>query len=424
MATVSAAGMLAPVPGSPFAAGTQPRSLAFSPSGLLLAVLTGSTGAVQVSMFSVSPAGALLPIPGSPFPVGTEPASIAFSPSGSFLAVTEFGSGSTPGSVSVFSVATTGALSPAPVSSLATGVGPTAVTFAPDGGLLAVANTDSSSVSMFSLSATGALAAVPGSPFATSGSAPDSLAFSPNGGLVAVADNNLIGTGANQMDANLEVFALSPAGALSPVPGSPFTTGPGPQQVAFSPDGLLIATADFDRGQVSVSAATPFAAISSPAAGGRYQLHQHVASESGCQENPLGPGIAICVRSAGALVDTSTLGAHTFTLTATSKDGLSTTTTVTYTVVLPIPQNIRRPVILGRARVGARLQCTTGTWNPPDRSRYSYTWTRDGVPITGAARTYIVRKRDRGKTLTCAVTATNSTGHSRPAASNSVHVSH
>jgi hypothetical protein len=276
---------------------------------------------------------------------------------------------------------------------------------------------------MFSLSATGALAAVPDSPFATFGSEPDSVAFSPNGGLVAVAVNDLVGLGSFEAHGNLEVFAVS-AGSLSPVPGSPFTTGPGPLQVAFSPDGLLLATADFESGQISVSAATPIAAISSPAAGGHYPLHQHVTSEFACQENPLGPGIASCVSSAGALVDTGILGAHTFTVTATSKDGLSAPTTVTYTVVLPIPRNTQRPVIRGRARVAAKLRCTTGRWTPPGRARYSYTWKRAGTPITSAlTRTYRVRKRDRGKTLTCVVTATNPTGRSRPAASNRVHVS-
>jgi 6-phosphogluconolactonase (cycloisomerase 2 family) len=422
--SVSEAGMLTPVPGSPFAVGAGPSSMVFSPNGSLLAVLTGSTGAEQVSMFSVSSAGALSPVPGSPFPAGTEPLSIAFSPNGSFLAVTESGSAQTPGSVSVFSVASTGALSAAPVSSAGTGVEPNAVAFAPDGGVLAVTNVISNSVSMFSLSASGALAAVPGSPFATAGDEPDSVAFSPNGGLVAVADNNLVGTGVIQLDVNLEVFAVSPAGALSPVSGSPFATGPGALQVAFSPNGLLLATADFDRGQISVSAAAPSAAISSPAAGGRYQQQQDVTTTFDCQENPLGPGIASCVSATtGGLVNTSTLGSHTFTVTATSNDGLSSTATVTYTVVLPVPRNIRRPVIRGRARVRTRLQCTTGSWKPSDRLRYGYKWTRDGVPITGAVtRTYFVREHDRGKTLTCAVTASNSTGRSRPAASNRVHV--
>jgi DNA-binding beta-propeller fold protein YncE len=234
------------------------------------------------------------------------------------------------------------------------------VAFAPDGGLLAVANSDSNSVSMFFLSAMGVLAAVPGSPFTTTGSQPDSIAFSPNGGLVTVADNNLLGAGVIQVDTNLEVFAVSPEGALSPVAGSPFTTGPGPQQVVFSPDGLLLATADLDRGQVSVSAATPSATISSSTAGRRYRLRQHVARAFGCQENPLGAGIASCVPSARTLIDTGALGSHTFSVTASSRDGLS--------------------------------------------------------------NAYTVRTRDRGKALTCVVTAADSSGRGHPATSNRVHV--
>jgi 6-phosphogluconolactonase len=122
MATVSAAGVLVPVPGSPFAVGTDPTAIAFNPSGNLLAVITGDTGVGEVSTFSVSPMGAVSPVPGSPFPAGSGPSSIAFSPDGSFLAITDFGSGPTAGSVSAFSVTATGGLPLAPVSSMATGV--------------------------------------------------------------------------------------------------------------------------------------------------------------------------------------------------------------------------------------------------------------------------------------------------------------
>lgn len=74
------------VPGSPFAIGSAPSSVAFSPDGGPLAtanyVPTGS-----VSVFSVNQmTGALSAVPGSPFATGSEPFSVAFSPGGGLLA--------------------------------------------------------------------------------------------------------------------------------------------------------------------------------------------------------------------------------------------------------------------------------------------------------------------------------------------------
>ncbi len=69
--SVSAGGALTPVAGSPFPTGDTPESVAFSPSGGLLA--TADFYGNTVSVFSVSGAGALSPVPGSPFTTGTQP---------------------------------------------------------------------------------------------------------------------------------------------------------------------------------------------------------------------------------------------------------------------------------------------------------------------------------------------------------------
>jgi 6-phosphogluconolactonase (cycloisomerase 2 family) len=58
-------GALSPEPGSPFPAGTGSTSVAFSPSGTLLAAANFYAG--TVSMFSVEPnTGALTTVAGSP----------------------------------------------------------------------------------------------------------------------------------------------------------------------------------------------------------------------------------------------------------------------------------------------------------------------------------------------------------------------
>ena len=232
--SVNSTGALTRVEGSPFAVGSTANtsSVAFSPSGRLLAVANNTPG--TVSTFAVnSSTGALTPVTGSPF-TGQ---SVAFSPSGGLLAVANPGFFS--GSVSVLSVDSSGALTEVTGSPVAAAGGPDSVAFSPSGGLLAVGNGDNGTVSVFSVNSAGGLTPVSGSPFATGGTQPISVAFSPSGGLLAVANaGGVNGPGA------VSVFSVNPAGALTPVTGSPFAAGAFPWSVAFSPSGRLLAVAD------------------------------------------------------------------------------------------------------------------------------------------------------------------------------------
>ncbi len=236
MFSVSSGGALTAVPGSPFTTGGYPEQAAFSPTGGLLAVADESDN--TVSVFSVGSNGALTPVPGSPFASGSAPSSLAFSPTGGLLAVVLDGQNT----VSVFSVGSGGALTG--VSTAGTGRSPVSVAFSPTGGLLAVTNYDDNTVSVFSVGSGGALTLVPGSPFAT-GNSPLSVAFSPTGGLLAIAN-------AAPRSNSVSVFSVGSNGALTPVPGSPFTTGAEPISVAFSPTGGLLATANDSANTVSV----------------------------------------------------------------------------------------------------------------------------------------------------------------------------
>jgi hypothetical protein len=88
-----------------------------------------------------------------------------------------------------------------------------------------------------------------------------------------------------------------------------------------------------------VDAAPPSVSIAAPANGAIYTLGQAVDASFACAEGTGGPGIASCTGTVadGEAIDTSTTGSHTFTVTATSEDGLSSETSVTYTVVAPAP---------------------------------------------------------------------------------------
>ena len=187
--------------------------------------IDGQTGTASISYTVLS----IGQVPGSPFPDeggSPSPVSVAFSPGGGLLATANFNDND----VSVFSVGAGGALTQVSGSPFATGqpcgssCGPWSVALSPDGRLLATASYCGGSVSVFSVGAGGALTPVPGSPFPAGdagATCTPSVAFSPDGKLLATA--NFVN--GSDSAGSVSVFSVGTDGALTPVTGSPFPSG-------------------------------------------------------------------------------------------------------------------------------------------------------------------------------------------------------
>jgi hypothetical protein len=434
-------GVLTPLPGSP--SGNSTEFMTFSPSGTLLAATID--GRIHgIVMYSVAPDGTLSALAGSPFSLGdgSQPGRAMFSPSGKLLAVT---GGQDDGTVTVFSVAANGTLTQAPGSPYTIGSGADNLAFSPSGKLLAAMDGSDNALSLFAVASDGELSPVHGSPYTI----PDyesGLAFSPSGQLLAIP---LLNDGVTNGTGSMAMYSVSSAGALTPVPGSPFALGMGADGVTFSPSGGMLATSninsDGSTGEVGVfpvspdgtvgpmidetpTAGAPFTeafspaggllavpelnpdntdeiltlsdpitaptvTINSPAGGGTYTQGQPVATSFSCADGADAPGISDCKDSNGAAgttgkLNTSTLGTHTYTVTATSKDGQTASQKITYTV---------KPVTISAISVTSH----TVTW----RAGYGYPKVHLLFTLSGPATVRLLLNVPSGKKWTTAKTA-------------------
>jgi 6-phosphogluconolactonase len=250
-------GTLTPIPGSPFPAGAEPTALTTDPTGRFLfeaSNLENPTPVNDISAFTInSSTGALTAVAGSPFLSGVSPLSLAVDSSGKFLFTADSGGEGnvTNNSISEYSInATTGSLTPASQAACQS-AGPggfglaNAVATDPTAGFLFVSSV-SGVVCSFSINAQGTLQPVAGSP-ASLGTNP---LIDPRG--VAIDPLGKYLYTANYEGGDVSAFSIAQGGgALTAVPGSPFTLGAGGFSASWlfvDPLGRFLYVLDFDGG--------------------------------------------------------------------------------------------------------------------------------------------------------------------------------
>jgi 6-phosphogluconolactonase (cycloisomerase 2 family) len=223
----SGTGSLTAVAGSPFATATPPGS----PQDLLLAVtpdnkylFAAEVVQEQVTVFSIASDGALTVVPGSPISIPFNTAGMKVTPDGKFLAValTDLTGTTAADEIAMYSIGSDGALTGVPGSPFSTAPGgPVNVDFNCGATTLFSFETSSaqSQVGVFDIAANGSLSQIAGSPFAfSSGEGSDGGILSPNGQTLFVS---------NQLSGTVTALTVASSGSLSLVSGSPFAANVG-----------------------------------------------------------------------------------------------------------------------------------------------------------------------------------------------------
>jgi 6-phosphogluconolactonase (cycloisomerase 2 family) len=217
-------GALSALPGGAVGTGATPDWIAFTPDGKYAYV--ANSGEDTISAYSVS-SGVLTPLATPTFATDEHPQDLTIDASGTHL-YAPVAKGSSPGAVDWFPINADGTLGAR--ASIPAGVKPVFLDIDPAAAYAYVASSAGAEVYGYSIDATsGALAALADSPFSTgAGSLPQFITIDPSGKF---------GYTANEGTANISGFAIDPTtGTLTAVPSSPTPAGVKPIFVSISPE--------------------------------------------------------------------------------------------------------------------------------------------------------------------------------------------
>jgi 6-phosphogluconolactonase (cycloisomerase 2 family) len=238
--------------GNTLPTGKMPFAIALTPS--LNAMFVDNNGSNSVSAYSINSDGSLSAATGTAA-TGSMPMGMAIDPSGKFLFVANQGSSN----ISVFSINGTSLtkVPGSPFTTIPAGTAeatlPSAVAVSATGKFLYVANNFTGTVSAYSIAPSGTLSPLGPNPYIV-GNAPSGLGMTPDGGFLYVAN-----TGSN----NVSAFAIcdkvttscadpsAPDGTLTQVAGSPFSAGLGPVAIAVDPAFKFLYVLDKQSSQIS-----------------------------------------------------------------------------------------------------------------------------------------------------------------------------
>jgi 6-phosphogluconolactonase len=190
-------------------------------------------GLNQISAFSVNSDGSLSPLLGTPFPAGNGPVSVVTHPNADFLYASNQGSGE----VTVFVIDPELTTS----SSVMIGNAPLFGAITSDGTRFYQTISSLAQIAGFSVSATdGSLSPISGSPFST-GFFPRTIAIDTAGKfLYATISSSFMGASTSVYGYTIDAAS----GGLTPIPGSPFPTGENPVSAAVDVSGRFLFVAN------------------------------------------------------------------------------------------------------------------------------------------------------------------------------------